>query len=1350
MSTFDRIVGQVTAHSKLAIVVMLVVTAGLAVGASEVESSSSLDQFQTDSTEADKLDYIDANFSTGDANTTTAQVIVRDEGGNVLDKETLLDTLEYQQAIRTDDRTADSLSGDTPTVGVANVIAVADRRQAEGRDVRRVATRLRTLNESVQQRRAALEANRTALRERQARLEANQSALQNRSARLNETAGQLRAGLTELRQNPRQNVTRTFAAVRANSSVALNETDLGIFRQAARSLRTARNQSQAERAYTLGTQGVLRDDYAEVRERGARLRERGEQLQADAEALEERGEQLQADAERLRELADELEAERAELENASDLTLDEQIAQLREMNESEVDETVELVLGENASASGGGAFGFMPTSYEPGSTEAEATMLLVTQNSDTESASPGAASGSLEDAQSAMQEIASERDDGVEYLIFGSGIISEEITASQTDSVQIVGPLAALFVLLALIVAYRDVVDILLGLGGIAAVLAWTFGFMGWLGIDFNQIFVAVPVLLIGLSIDYAIHIFMRHREERTAAADDVGTRRSMTVALGGVGIALVWVTATTVIGFLSNLTSPVPPIRDFGVVSSFGITAAFLIFGVLIPALKVEIDELLERVGVDRRKRAFGTGGGAFSSVLSVGSIAARRAPRVVIALALIVTVVAGVGGTQVDTSFSQEDFLAEQPPEWMDELPEEIRPGNYTAKANLQYVNDNFVREDSQAQVLVEAGDGSVTDPETLDRLADAEDAATDRVGDDGVVQALSNGEADIQSPLETMQSVAADNETFRTTFEAADTDDDGVPEENVTAVYDTLYEVAPDRAAGVIYRTDDGAYEALRLVVSIQGGSAGADVTDQMREIADVADDGDGGVVVTATGNSILNKIVQDQLLETVVESLVITLVAVFLFLMATYRVTEGSASLGAVTLLPVVFSVAWILGTMFVADIPFNVLTGTITSLTVGLGVAYSIHLSERYNQELERTGDVFDAMDRTVTGTGGALLGSAATTAGGFGVLVFAILPPLQQFGTITAMTIVYAFLASVLILPSMLVVWTSYVGPDWAAAQIRGEEPDDGPGTVPTGAAVAEAAETAGTDGRERTSGPAEQSDGTLGGGTAEDGATADAGATADGRTAAVSETPADTAVSEAPADGTVAEASTDAAAAEPTTDATEAADARPVAGEWDDAEFVPAAVVAGEPHARREVATTHVAPGSSVTATITVSEGDGRFLLRERCAGPTLSVVEATPEPVDVFERDSELGVAWETSGEATLRYEIHVPEDAADGTAYSLDGTLSTDTEDRTVVGEDTVQVVANLFERIVSAGTVSDADLRLARERYEDDSLSEAQFDRVYRAWLRDGGSDTPELAEGPTSDDTSETDTSGGAG
>ncbi|MFB6076856.1 MAG: RND family transporter, partial [Candidatus Nanohaloarchaea archaeon] len=440
----------------------------------------------------------------------------------------------------------------------------------------------------------------------------------------------------------------------------------------------------------------------------------------------------------------------------------------------------------------------------------------------------------------------------------------------------------------------------------------------------------------------------------------------SMRSALAGVGKALVLVTATTVIGFLSNLTSPVPPIRDFGIVSSVGIVAALLVFGILLPAIKVELDEFLEGYGFDRRKRAIGTGGGRSSQVLAVGATAARKAPYLVIVIALLLTVAGGYGGSQVSTAFDQQDFLAEDPPDWMKDLPEPFAPSEYTAKENLQYVSENFVREDSRAHILLQ---GDLTDPGTLDRLAAAQAAAREK----GVTKTLSNGEPAIQSPLTVMSDVAATNATFNSTFLAADTDDDGVPDRNLTAVYGTLFEVAPDRAGSYLHDAGDG-YPAAQVVVGVDSQAGGGAITSQMQAVAAVADG--QGVEATATGQPILNKLVQDQLLQTVVQSLAITLVVVFLFLMLAYRLTEGSATLGAVTLMPVALSVAWILGTMYLLGIPFNVMTGMITSLTVGLGVAYSIHLSERYNQELERQRAVWPAMHTAVTGTGGALLGSA--------------------------------------------------------------------------------------------------------------------------------------------------------------------------------------------------------------------------------------------------------------------------------------------------------------------------------------------------------------------------------------
>ncbi|MFP4590983.1 MAG: efflux RND transporter permease subunit [Halobacteriales archaeon] len=693
-------------------------------------------------------------------------------------------------------------------------------------------------------------------------------------------------------------------------------------------------------------------------------------------------------------------------------TLEEQRQALEGASEERVATVVQELF---ASEQGRALLGLMPTDFDPDATTSDARVVAFTQDA-ADSAVQGDAPDDIVDSQLRMTELVDEHlgDDG---FVFGQGIITDEINRSLEDSLNLVVPFAVLLVLVTLLIAYRDLLDILLGMLGIAVVLVWTFGFMGWADIQFNQIFIAVPVLLIGLSIDYAIHVFMRQREQREVAPGRT-SGQSMRIALAGLLVALAWVTATAVFGFLSNVISPVPPIQQFGIVSAVGITSALVIFGLLVPAIKVSVDERLERLGLDRRKRAFGTGGGVVSKALSVGDVLAKRAPWLVILLALLITSGGVYGATQIDTTFEVEDFIAEEPPEWAQELPAMVRPGEYTVKENLDLLSDRFRRDDLQSDVLLE---GDVASAEALSRIQ----SATERAADKPVTVVLGDGRAAVQSPLTVMEAVASRNDDFAQQFAASDTDDDGVPEEDVTALYDALFEAAPAEASNVLYR-DDGEYRAARLVVSLRGEAETGAITEDMRDVAGSID-GDG-FEATATGQTVVFAIIEEELFQTVFESLLVSLASVFIFLMVVYRLTDGSATLGLVTLFPILLAVAWILGTMYLIEMPFNVVTGTITSLTIGLGVAYNIHMSERFRLELDRGLDAAEAMTRSVTGTGGALLGSAATTVGGFGVLAVAIIPILQQFGVITAITIVYSFLGSVLVLPSLLMLWWRYLG----------------------------------------------------------------------------------------------------------------------------------------------------------------------------------------------------------------------------------------------------------------------------------------------------------------------------------
>ena len=306
-----------------------------------------------------------------------------------------------------------------------------------------------------------------------------------------------------------------------------------------------------------------------------------------------------------------------------------------------------------------------------------------------------------------------------------------------------------------------------------------------------------MPFLLIGLSIDYALHIVMRYREARQGNAE-MTPREGMRVGLAGVTVALAATTFTTAVGFLSNTVSPITSIAEFGLVSAAGIVSAFVVFAALLPTVKVEVEAALERIGLDRQKRAFGTGGVA-NELLSVGTAGARRIPVAIVVLALVVSAGGGYVTKDIDTSLNQVDFLPRDSPDWMDSLPGPFAPSDYSLRENVEFLNDNFVqsRDSSTAEIFIE---GRITNPQTLERLA----VARDRVGDSESAVSLANGGPSVESPLSVIEATAESNETVAAVVERNDADGNGIPDRNLRTVYDAVYDAAPERAAAVFYRT------------------------------------------------------------------------------------------------------------------------------------------------------------------------------------------------------------------------------------------------------------------------------------------------------------------------------------------------------------------------------------------------------------------------------------------------------------------------------------------------------------------------------------------------------------------
>ncbi|KDE57248.1 RND transporter [Halostagnicola sp. A56] len=699
-------------------------------------------------------------------------------------------------------------------------------------------------------------------------------------------------------------------------------------------------------------------------------------------------------------------------------TLNQQITALESSIDEEVETYLSRILDPDASVPGNEPTQFLPTDYEPGMTSADARTTLVFQQSPSSSTTT---TESVNDAQLVISSLIEKRFD--DAFVFGQGLIDAESSQAIGDTFIIITPVAIVLLLTVLTIAYRDLIDVLVSIFGVAVVLVWYAGIQGWLGIPSNSTLIAVPFLLIGLSIDYSLHVVMRYREAREGAldTDDENVSRrdpttAMRLGIAGVVLALATAAFSTAVGFLSNYVSPLGSIQDFAILSGVGIVAIFVVFAALVPAVKLELERFFDRRGRDRHTPAVGVGSGRLNRVLSGTATLARRAPIVVIVLSLLVASAGAYGATNIDTEFNQADFIPQDAPSWMGSLPEPFAPSEYEVSENLAYLSDNFHQrgEESEGQILIR---GNVTAPALLTATNDV----ISNTNSSGTVVVGSDGRAAIEGPTSVLRAVASENQTVADAIAVRDTDGDGLPNRDVAAVYDLMFNVAPEQASSALYRAENGSYESARLTVGVQGDASAQSVARDVRNISSTIEQ-DAPVRATATGGPVITAVVQSALFETLVEGFAITLGVILALLISMYWWRYRAPGLGVVTLAPVLIALAWLLGTMSVLNIPFNSETVVITSLAIGLGVDYSIHVSERFVDERARHDSLAETLATALEGTGGALLGSAVTTAAGFGVLALALSPPLQRFGIVTGLSIVYAFIACVTVLPCLLVV----------------------------------------------------------------------------------------------------------------------------------------------------------------------------------------------------------------------------------------------------------------------------------------------------------------------------------------
>ncbi|HEX6286618.1 MAG TPA: MMPL family transporter, partial [Acidimicrobiia bacterium] len=203
----------------------------------------------------------------------------------------------------------------------------------------------------------------------------------------------------------------------------------------------------------------------------------------------------------------------------------------------------------------------------------------------------------------------------------------------------------------------RTVADTMLTIATIFFAISWMNGLGYLIYGEQGPMTQILPILLIGLGVDYAIHLTSRYREDvATGSSVDTGIRSSIRT----VGIALALATVTTSIGFLTNVFNEIPALREFGALAAIGIVASFVLALTFVPAVREVVDRIGERRGTLDRESLEGNSARLLPKAIGSTSVLAKKGS---VAVVLVSLGLGALGGwatvTQLEARFDFLDFV-------------------------------------------------------------------------------------------------------------------------------------------------------------------------------------------------------------------------------------------------------------------------------------------------------------------------------------------------------------------------------------------------------------------------------------------------------------------------------------------------------------------------------------------------------------------------------------------------------------------------------------------------------------------------------------------------------------------
>ncbi|MEN3044180.1 MAG: efflux RND transporter permease subunit [Candidatus Hydrothermales bacterium] len=162
---------------------------------------------------------------------------------------------------------------------------------------------------------------------------------------------------------------------------------------------------------------------------------------------------------------------------------------------------------------------------------------------------------------------------------------------------------------------------------------------------------------------------------------------------------------------------------------------------------------------------------------------------------------------------------------------------------------------------------------------------------------------------------------------------------------------------------------------------------------------------------TGVPQIYKKLDDNLLKSQMQSLLMVLILVFIFVSIEWKSITG----GLITVLPIIFTTLIYFGLLGFLNYPLDAASVMIAPIIIGIGIDYSIHVISRIKKELEMgNNNIFENLLKT---TGRAVFINALSVGLGLLVLVLGDLIIIKRFGILTFITMIISSLSSLILIP---------------------------------------------------------------------------------------------------------------------------------------------------------------------------------------------------------------------------------------------------------------------------------------------------------------------------------------------